>query len=169
MRTPDLPEARPGATRRGFLSRLVGAGLGLSALGGTAVLGGCDALAAPEPPPRRPHPLDPFVDATAALAARYDEAFAAVSTLEAVLGPIRDTHRRHAEALAGAIGRPAPASTAPTGGTPATRATAVAALAGAEKTARDEAVAACLAAGPRLATLLASVAAARASHLELLR
>lgn len=159
MRRPDLPADR---TRRALLA----GGIGLAGLG---ALAGCDLFSQAAPQPSGPHPLDGLLAGTAALADRYDAAIRAVSTLAASLDPVRQTHRRHTTVLADAIGRPVPATSAPAGPAPTDRAAAVAALATAEKAARDQAVSACLAAGPRLAALLGTMAAARASHLEILR
>jgi hypothetical protein len=163
---PDLrahPAAPPaGPTRRGLLAGAVG----LAGLGG---LTGCDPFADEVPAEIGPHALDGLVAGTVALAGRYQAAIAAVPALADSLTPVQETHQRHATVLAQAIGRPMPTATAPAEPAPAGRAAAVAALATAEKAARDEAVTACLAATARLATLLGTMAAARASHLEILK
>jgi hypothetical protein len=70
--------------------------------------------------------------------------------------------------LAAAVGAPVPAASAGSGLAPATRAQALAGLAAAETSGRDEAIAACLSSSARLASLLGSIAAARATHLEVL-
>jgi hypothetical protein len=145
--------------------------LGLTSISvlGPATLSGCGLLGGDPPEPPEAEPLADLLAATVALGARYDAAIAAVPALNATLTALRDAHRTHAEHLAAATGLtvpPAPADPTPP---PTGREAAVAALATAEKAARDQAVAACLDASPRLAPLLGSIAAARASHLEVLK
>jgi hypothetical protein len=92
-----------------------------------------------------------------------------VPVLSEILTAVRDDHRAHATALAEATGRSVPKATAAPAEIPADRTAALALLTSAEKSARDEAVTACLSASARLTPLLASIAAARASHLEVLK
>ncbi|MFC7479467.1 hypothetical protein ACFQX7_04590 [Luedemannella flava] len=109
-----------------------------------------------------------MITATADLAGRYDAVIAAYPALADRLTPLRDAHRAHLTALASALGQQPPAATAqeaPAGG----QGGALTSLAAAEKSGRADAVAACLAAPPRLAPLLGSIAAARASHQEALK
>lgn len=155
--------ARP-TTRRAFLGALAALAVG-SAAGST--LAGCDLVGGrAEPPP--PHPLTGFVSATLALAALYDATIAAHPDLTAALTPVRDAHRAHVSALVDAIGTPVSTSAPVAPTVAAAPAAAVAGLAAAERKGRDDAVAACLATVARLAPLLGSIAAARASHLEVL-
>jgi hypothetical protein len=156
---PDLP-------RRRVLRGLVGiAGVGLVA---TGALSGCDPFTGGGGTPKQ-NPLTGFVAATLALGARYDATIAALPALGALLTPARDAHRTHAAALARAVGVDLPTASPSPVAVPPDRGRALAALATAEKAARDQAVAACLAAAPGLAPLLGSIAAARASHLEILK
>jgi hypothetical protein len=113
------------------------------------------------------HALDGFLTATLALGALYTATIAAQPVLAPGLTPLRDAHQAHASALAAALGREVPAAPETTAAPAADEAGARAALATAEAKARDDAVAACLATSPRLAALLGSIAAARASHLEI--
>ena len=158
---PIRPTAPPGA-RAGRRAVLVGAA-GL--LGGTGLVGlaGCSVFAGED----KQTALDGFLASTAALADRYDATVTANPDLAAALTPLRDAHRAHLAALAAAVGRPAPAvgsGQAVSGG----RAAVYAALAEAEAAARTEAEAECLKSTPRLAGLLGSIAAARATHVEVL-
>ena len=145
---------------------------GAFTLAGAAVvaagtLAGCDSFDG-DSQPDRPSPLLGFLTATSALADRYDATITAVPALAAKLGPIRDTHHAHVKALATALPAPTPGPATPATRIPTDSAGALAALVAAEKAGRDEAVAACLGADPRLAPLVGSIAAARATHLEVL-
>jgi hypothetical protein len=141
---------------------LAGAGAVAAGLAGCAVLGGDEGTVVPDP-------LAPLLVGAVALARSYDEAIAAVPALADQLTPVRDAHRAHAKALADAIGATVPPAPLGPGEPPASRSAALSALRRLERDARDEAVAACLAAGVRTAPLLGSIAAARASHLEVLK
>jgi hypothetical protein len=143
-----------------------------TAVAGAAVAGplaGCGLFDRDEP--ERPDPLDPLLDSTVRLAARYDATIAAQPDLAERLTPLRDAHQAHAKALAQLIGRPASRlSPSPAASTPgADAATALAQLRVAEKAAQDEATAACLAAPADRTALLGSIVAARATHQEVLR
>jgi len=167
----DRPSPRPDeqgiTTRRSFLRGVLGvAGAGVL---GPGALAGCDVLGGDGGGGAQPHPLDGFLLATVALGDRYDATLAAVPALAPALTSVRDAHRAHATALAAELGKEVPKAPANAAPAPADRAEAVAAFAAAEKSARDEAVAACLAGSARLAPLLGAIAAARASHLEVLR
>jgi hypothetical protein len=152
-------------SRRGFLRGVAGV-LGTAAAG--AVLAGCDIFGgSPSTADSdQPSPLLDFMGATSALADRYDATIDAVPTLAGTLGPVRDAHRAHVKALATALGTSAPQSAPPATRPPTDGPSAMAALASAEKSARDDAIAACLATTPRFAPLVGSIAAARATHLE---
>lgn len=168
---PDSPSVSPHTpvrSRRDFLRGvLASAATGVFGVSAAAGLAGCNPFAEPQDEPPPADELAGFLGATVALGDRYDTTIAAVPALAEILTPMRDAHRAHADALASALGVPVPsggdADPAPSG-----RSAALAALAEAEKSARTEAVAACLAASVRLAPLLGSIAAARASHVEVL-
>jgi hypothetical protein len=165
VRTADQSSATrdgraPARSRRDFLR-------GVAAVAGTGILAGCGLLNRSDGEVDG-HDLDAFLVATVALGDRYDVSMAAVPSLRDLLTPLRDTHRTHARVLAAAVGAPVPAASAGSGLAPATRAQALAGLAAAETSGRDEAIAACLSSSARLASLLGSIAAARATHLEVL-
>ena len=150
-----------GSTRRGFLVGVLGlAGLGLTA---------CDLLGddtvEPEPPPQG---LVSLLAATGVLADSYDTTIAAVPTLSDRLTPIRDAHRAHVQALAQALRAPSPKPGASRGVVPPDPPLALAALLASEKAAREDAFTECLDAPARYAPLVGSIAAARASHVEVL-
>jgi hypothetical protein len=169
---PNLVRGSPllSVTRRSLLRGLLGiAGAGLAGAAATGALAGCDLIPHGAEGGAEPHALDGLLVATVALGDRYDATVSTVSALAPTLVPLRDAHRAHAVALASALGREVPRAPADAAPVPADRVAAVAALAILEKKGRDEAVAACLASQPRLAALLGSVAAARASHLEILK
>ncbi|HEX6970389.1 MAG TPA: hypothetical protein VF174_16470 [Micromonosporaceae bacterium] len=131
---------------------------------------GCDLIGpAPEPTPTA-DPLVPFITGTLALAARYDATVDAFPELAERLEPIARAHRTHAAELnrVTATEPPSPAAppaTGPSGDLDA----ALDALRAVEKAGLEEAIAACLAAPDDRAALLGSIAAARATHLEMLR
>jgi hypothetical protein len=154
-----------GLTRRGLLRA---AGLGAA----TAVAGGCGYLGSG--PQWRPgvDPLYGLREATAALADRYDATIARHAALASRLGPLRDAHRAHVEALERQLitTRAPVATSAPSGpaAVPDDPAAAVSGLLAAEKAGVAAASAACLAAPGWRAALLGSITAARASHVEVL-
>lgn len=156
-------------SRRGLLRR------GLAGAAACAVasgpLAGCGLFGLGEPDP--PDPLDPLLAATVALAARYDAAIAAQPQLADLLTPLRNAHAAHAEALARLIGRPAsslsPSPPASTTTVITDAATTLTELRTAEQTAQKEAAAACLDAVPERTAVLGSMAAARATHQEVLK
>jgi hypothetical protein len=104
------------------------------------------------------------------LANRYDQAISRSPDQSARLTPIRDAHREHAAA----IGRSLDATVAPSappdpsGSAASGSGSALKALAAAEKAAAERALTACVAAASYYAPLLGTVAAARASHVEVL-
>jgi hypothetical protein len=160
--------ARP--TRRALLRGGADAALAAAALG---ALAGCGLLDEDPPAPAPPDPLAPLLAGTVDLLARYDAALAAQPDLAARLTPVREAHAAHAAALAALIGVPTPSpapgpSAEPTGAAPDARGT-LAALRAAEQGGRRAAADACLAAPAERATLLGTIAAARASHVEALR
>jgi hypothetical protein len=167
VRTPVGGDSASPTSRRAFLRGLLGvAGAGALGAGSLATLTGCDIFG-PSDPPADPVPpaLQGFLAATSALGDLYDATLAAVTSLPARVGQIRDVHRAHARALAQAIGAPTPAPSGSPGRAPIDHDQALAALGAAEKAAHEAAVAECLASTPRFAALLGSIAAARATHL----
>lgn len=157
---------RIGAGRYGLSRRAV-----LSAAGGGTLLlvAGCDTLRRGVTAERSPDPLEPLLAGTLALLDRYDAAVAAAPDLAARLGPIRDDHRAHADALARLTGASptrlppsAPTSAAPGG-------PVLPGLRAAERTGYADAINACMAAPADRAGLIGSIAACRATHLEALR
>lgn len=154
-------------TRRAFLR----AALTLTGVAATAGLAGCDLFSpAPTAPPpgSAQHDLDGFLADTVALRDQYAATITALPELSAALTPVHDDHKAHVDALAAALGLAAPSAGAAAAAGP-TRAAAITALAAHEKSARDAAITACVAASGRLAPLLGSIAAARASHLEVIK
>jgi hypothetical protein len=152
--------------------KVLGAALG--GLVGTVALAGCDS-STPAPVRRIADPLNPLYRDTAALLAKYDATITALPELTARLTPLRDAHREHLRALAREIGpnldSPAPAASASSSVTtaaPTDAAAALAALRNAEKAGTAAARAACLAGPSYRAALLGSIAAARASHEQVL-
>jgi sugar phosphate isomerase/epimerase len=174
----DAPGSRSGdwsdpvttgmTSRRAFLrgvAGLVGAAAAGAALTGCGIFDGGGG--GPEQPDT-PQSLLDFLAATSALADRYDATISEIPALTGALTPIRDAHRAHVRALADALGTTAPKSAPPATRPPSDGPSAMTALVAAEKAARDDAIAACLAAAPRYASLLGSIAAARATHLEVM-
>lgn len=155
----------PVASRRAFLRGFAG----LAGAGAVTSLAGCDLFGGGSPPDPEPHALAGFLAATVALGGLYDATLKAVDALPAAVGAIRDAHREHAKAIAEAIGEPTPQPAASASAAPTDRTAAIAALIAAEKTAGADAISECLAASPRFAALLGSIAAARATHLEVLK
>ncbi len=163
-------------TERARYSRRTVLGAALGALLGAAALTGCDK-AGPAQVRKVADPLNPLHRDTAALLAKYDATIAALPELAARLTPLRDAHREHLRALAREIGPnldgPAPAASGPVTASapadaPADTAAALAALRDAEKVGAAAARAACLAGPSYRAALLGSIAAARASHDQVL-
>jgi hypothetical protein len=139
------------------------------AVGAAGAIAGCSWFADEPPPP--PDPLAPFLAATRALAARYDTVLAAHPDLTGRLAPLLEAHRAHETALVGLIGRPELVSASPpptSAAPPADPDEALATLRDAERDGQTEATEACLAAPSERAGLLGSIAAARATHAEVL-
>ncbi|WP_412539854.1 twin-arginine translocation signal domain-containing protein [Longispora sp. K20-0274] len=144
-------------SRRQALGTLVG----LAAAGGLAGCGLFDKKAGPPPP----NPLAEHLAATVRLAGVYEAAFAAAPDLTGKYGAIRDDHWAHADALAAATRKPAPSRTpAPT----AEAALGRAGLLEEEKKAATAAYEAALTIPGAYAALLGSIAACRATHVEVM-
>jgi hypothetical protein len=101
------------------------------------------------------------------LANRYDAAISQSPDQAAKLTPIRDAHREHAAAIGRSLDTSVTAA-APTASASTGSGSGLKALAAAEKAAAERAAAACVAAASHYAPLLGTVAAARASHAEVL-
>lgn len=162
-----------GRTRRAALAAVVGGaalagGAGCGWLGGD---GGSRTAAAPEP-----SPLLPVLTGTLALIDTYTATISAQPALAGKLEPLLADHRAHVTALNAAMGGavsaapsgPATGSPSPGSSVPDQPAAALAAVRAAERAARDASVRDCLAAQPRYASLLGSIAACRSCHLEVL-
>jgi hypothetical protein len=162
-----VPRRSPTITRRAILRGL----LGVTGAAGVSLTTGCSLFGdSSTPTPPAPNPLEGFFRDTVALADRYDAALAQVPALAGAITVARDTHRAHVKALAQALALAAPSAKPSGTAAPAGDGAAVlGALVQAETKARDAAVEACLNAPARLAILLGSIAAARATHLEVLR
>jgi hypothetical protein len=113
------------------------------------------------------HPLSATLAGTLALVARYDATTAAQPDLAARLAPLRAEHWAHVTALYAAMGRPVP-SASPSPAASGDAATTLPALRAAERAAQSDAAASCLAAPAAYTELLGSIAACRATHLEVL-
>ncbi len=117
------------------------------------------------------HPLQPMLTGTLALVSQYDTTIAGQPGLAGQLAPLRAEHWTHVTALLTAMGRPVPSdapSPVASGPPAASPAEALVALRTAEHSAQTAAVSACVAAPARYAELLGSIAACRATHLEVL-
>jgi hypothetical protein len=149
----------------------------LGGVAGAVSLTACDTPRSAAQQQKTPDPLSPFYHDTSALLGRYEATVAAQPGLAERLGPIRDAHRAHLQALAREIG---PGLDPPSAGGPSSTAApaaageasagpaSLAALATAERDASAAARAACLRAPSYRAVLLGSIAAARASHVAVL-
>ena len=176
-RTDEADNGR-GASRRTVLRGVAGAVLAGAAGLGSAGLAGCTlgGSGRPQPSPS-PDPLAPVLTGTQALVDLYTATVAAQPSLADRLNPLLAEHRAHVDALRAAMGlatqssgspSPTGAPTPSAGQVPANAAAALAAVAGAERTAQAAAVKDCLASRPEHAGLLGSIAASRACHLEVL-
>lgn len=125
--------------------------------------------------PPAPDPLAPLLAEALSLAGQHEAAMAAFPVLAERLTPVAETHREHVAALTKVIKAPEPSASASPGTTassapPAGDAKAtLAALRAAEQKGQKTAAQACQAAPPERAALLGSIAAARATHLEVVR
>jgi hypothetical protein len=154
-----------GYPRRVVLAALVGGGAGTA-------LAGCWGTPRPTPSPT-PHPLADTLAGTVALADRYQITIEAFPDLAEQLQPLLTEHRAHLDALRRAMGVPnpsgSPSASASSSVTPAPdQAAARTALRTAEQTGQSDATAACLASAAEYASLLGSIAACRATHVEVL-
>jgi hypothetical protein len=161
-----LSGVHPGISRRGLL-RAAAAAAGLV---GVATSAGCDLFGgsgggASQPPAA----LTQLLDQTVALGDAYDGAITRVPSLASRLTGPRDAHRAHAKALAEALGKPAPATggAAPGGSTDPTA--VLGSLREQETSGVNAARQACLTGPDRFASLVGTIAAARACHLEVLK
>jgi hypothetical protein len=155
-----------GSVHGGWSRRAV---LGAGTVGAAGALSGCSWFT-DDPPPPPPDPLEPLLAGTRLLASSYAAALAAHPGLADRLRPLHETHLAHETALVELIGRPELASASPpaVGPPPIDPDGALAALRDAERDGQDAASRACLSAPPERAALLGSIAAARATHAEVL-
>jgi hypothetical protein len=170
VRTSDVNKGA-GRTRRRVLSAAGVAALGVA---GVSATGGCGLLGDDDDPPPPPDPAQPVLDGALTLAAAYDRTIVAQPGLAKRLTPIVEAHRAHAAELTRVIGARVPSSAA----APAASATATApagdaktaldALRAAERKAQKVAATLCRTAAANRATLLGTIAAARATHAEAL-
>ncbi|WP_460847390.1 hypothetical protein [Phytohabitans suffuscus] len=125
--------------------------------------------------PPAPDPLAPLLAEALSLAGQHEAAITAFPVLADRLAPVAAAHREHATALTKLVRTPEPsgsaspdpsASPSPPGGD--AKGT-LAALRGAEQKGLKSATQACQAAPAERAALLGSIAAARATHLEVVR
>jgi hypothetical protein len=137
----------------------------------TVPITACDLLTGKPKPPPGPDPLMPLITGALDLAARYEVVLTRYPEVASRLTPVAQAHRAHAAELARVAGvalpssSPTPASTVAGGDLP----TALAALRTAEQQGHEAAVSACVNAPAKRAALLGSIAAARATHLEVLQ
>ena len=157
----------------------------MAAIAGAAAVtvAGCTkapVLAKPSATTIATDPLGPLYEETTRLISTYDQSMATVPDLINLLGPLREDHRQHANALASLLGIATPAITAgpmPSASTPAAPPSASltgsmiarAALADAEKSAQASATLAAMSAPAGRVAVLASIAACRATHVAVLR
>jgi hypothetical protein len=131
----------------------------------------CDLLTGRPKPPPGPDPLAPLIAGALDLAARYEAVVTRYPEVAGRLTPVAQAHRAHAAELARVTGvalpsgTPTPAPTVAAGDLP----TALAALRTAEQQGHAAAVSACANAPGNRAAVLGSIAAARATHLEVLQ
>jgi hypothetical protein len=142
-------------------------------VGTTGSLTGCGLFDNEPDPPPAPDPLAPLIGGALDLAARYEAAVAAFPELADRLGPVAEAHRAHAAELARVTRITLPstaAPSAPAGDSGAGTASAtLAQLREAEQQGREAAAKACTEAPANRSALVGSIAAARASHLEVVR
>jgi hypothetical protein len=167
VRMGDQRGGLPGRSRRAVLGGLAGAVVG-------AALAGCWPKSNKPAAPPSPHPLTAAVAGTQALVDRYQATVAGYPDLAERLQPLLTDHRAHLDALREAMGVPSPSASPTASGASASPSDAadqdgaLAALKDAEQAAQKEAVTACLAAAAGYAPLLGSIAACRATHVEVL-
>ena len=124
--------------------------------------------------PPAPDPAQPVLDGALTLAAAYDRTIVAQPGLARRLTPIVEAHRAHAAELTRTDRRPRPVVRGGTGGIDDRRRptgdakAALGALRTAERRAQQVAATLCRTAAANRATLLGTIAAARATHAEAL-
>jgi hypothetical protein len=141
----------------------------VAGLAGVGAAAGCDLFGGSGAgPDDAPPELMELLTRTVELGDAYEDAITRVPSLTDLLSAPRDAHRAHARALAQALAAPSPDPGAPQAGgnDPAAVRAALAEL---ESQGHDAARQACLSAPPRFASLVGTIAAARACHLEVLR
>lgn len=153
----------PMTSRRAVLASVVGGGVGLA-------LSGCFRRHEPPPTPK-PHPLVGTLAGVQALVDLYGATIDAYSDLSDRLTPLLADHRAHLSAVRRAMGATDPtasptASVSPSASVAADSDGALVALKAAEQKGRADAVAACLSAPAEYAALVGSIAACRATHVE---
>lgn len=165
--TADSAGGRAGWSRRRVLR---GAALLAAATGTAPLAAGCGLFdGGPDRSPAQ-DALAPLLAGALDLAGRHEAAAAAFPELADRLSPLAQAHRAHAAELARVTGATLPSGSPSPAGPPGdSAAAALAALRTAEQQGRDAAAAACIAAPRARATLVGTVAAARATHLEVLR
>jgi hypothetical protein len=144
---------------------------GTLSLAAAGLASGCSFLGPDEPDTIKP-PNEAALRAVAAesldLAKRYDDAIARTPDESARLTPIRDAHREHAAAIGRSLDASVAASAAPSVSASGGSSGLLRALQAAERAAVERAIAACMDAAPHHAPVLGAIAAARASHAEVL-
>ncbi|GHJ49761.1 hypothetical protein Cs7R123_71030 [Catellatospora sp. TT07R-123] len=144
---------------------------GVLAGGVLVTASGCGLLGGGPDTPPPPDALTGLLAGTWSLIAAYDSALTAMPDLGPLLGPLRETHRAHAEALTAVMSpRPSaqafgPASLAPAAGD---RKAVITALRTAELNGGKQAAEVCVSTTAARATLVGEIAVARATHLEVL-
>ncbi|GAA4447914.1 hypothetical protein GCM10023170_030030 [Phytohabitans houttuyneae] len=125
--------------------------------------------------PPAPDPLAPLLAEALSLAGQHEAAIAAFPVLAGRLAPVAEAHREHAAALFKVIKapRPTPSTSPDASASPSAPAgdakSTLAALRSAEQKGQKSAAQACQSAPADRAALLGSIAAARATHLEVVR
>jgi hypothetical protein len=121
--------------------------------------------------PPAPDPLAPLLAEARSLVVQHEAAIAAFPALAERLTPVAQAHREHVAALAKVVKAVAPSASASAGpGAPVGDAkSTLAALRAAEQKCQKTAAQACQAAPAERAALLGSIAAACATHLEVVR
>jgi hypothetical protein len=153
----------PVTSRRAVLASVLGSGAG-------SALSGCFGGHEPPPPPK-PHPLAATLVGVQAMVDLYEATSATYAELSDRLGPLLADHRAHLDAVRRAMGTPSPtasptASASATASVPPDPDAALVALKAAEKKGQADASAACLSAPAEYAALIGSIAACRATHVE---
>jgi hypothetical protein len=156
----------PMTSRRAVLASVLGGATGLA-------LAGCRGSPRPAPSPT-PHPLLPTLTDILALVDLYQATVAAYPDLADRLDPLLADHQTHLDAVRRAMGTPGPTASPSAAASPSASVqaddpdAAVAALHTAEQTGQASAQKACLAAPATYAALIGSIAACRATHVEVL-